>query len=74
MLSRYGADAGPAAHEMSALDDHQIITGLVRQSHRAGRLPDRIESTAVRRTVEVARANGTTAGQPPRRGAPAARR
>ncbi|MBK3643113.1 non-ribosomal peptide synthetase [Streptomyces sp. MBT33] len=63
VLSRIGADAGLAADEMSSLDDNQIIAALVRQSHRVGRLPDRIESTAVRRMVEVARANGTAAGR-----------
>ncbi|WP_030644625.1 MULTISPECIES: non-ribosomal peptide synthetase [Streptomyces] len=61
VLSRFGADAGLASHELDALDDNEIIAALVRHSHQDGRLPDRIESTAVRRMVEVARANGVAA-------------
>ncbi|MEU9246888.1 amino acid adenylation domain-containing protein [Streptomyces sp. NPDC048385] len=63
VLSRFGADAGMSSHEMDALDDNALIAALVRHSHQAGRLPDRIESTAVRRMVEVARANGEAAAR-----------
>ncbi|MDQ0815164.1 amino acid adenylation domain-containing protein [Streptomyces sp. B3I7] len=63
VLSRLGADAGLSSDEMDELDDSALIAALVRHSHRHGRLPDRIESTAVRRMVEVARANGEAAGR-----------
>ncbi len=63
VLSRFGADAGLSSDEMDELDDNALIAALVRQSHQDGRLPDRIESTAVRRMVEVARANGEAAGR-----------
>ncbi|MGW2962974.1 non-ribosomal peptide synthetase [Streptomyces sp. NPDC001220] len=63
VLSRFGADAGLSPDEMDELDDNALIAALVRQSHQAGRLPDRIESTAVRRMVDVARANGEAAGR-----------
>ncbi|MFF7188478.1 amino acid adenylation domain-containing protein [Streptomyces sp. NPDC008222] len=63
VLSRFGADAGLAAEEMESLDDEQLIAALVRQSHQAGRLPGRVESTAVRRMVAVARANAVAAGR-----------
>ncbi|MFI6019882.1 amino acid adenylation domain-containing protein [Streptomyces sp. NPDC051287] len=63
VLSRFGADAGLSSDEMDDLDDNALIAALVRQSHQDGRLPDRIESTAVRRMVEVARANGEAAGR-----------
>ncbi|MEW1824193.1 amino acid adenylation domain-containing protein [Streptomyces sp. NPDC088196] len=63
VLSRFGADAGLSSQQMDTLDDNALIAALVRRSHQDGRLPDRIESTAVRRMVEVARANGVAAGR-----------
>ncbi|MFJ7905259.1 amino acid adenylation domain-containing protein [Streptomyces sp. NPDC096198] len=63
VLTRFGADAGLAAEEIESLDDEQLIAALVRQSHQAGRLPGRVESTAVRRMVAVARANGLAAAR-----------
>jgi thioesterase domain-containing protein len=63
VIYRLGADAGLAEDEMTALDDDQLIAALVRSAHEAGRLPDRLKSSAVRRMVAVARANGVAAAR-----------
>ncbi|MFJ3763017.1 amino acid adenylation domain-containing protein [Streptomyces sp. NPDC090080] len=57
VLSRLGTEAGLPTDEVESLDDDELIAALVRHSHQVGKLPARVESTAIRRMVAVARAN-----------------
>ncbi|MFI5756581.1 amino acid adenylation domain-containing protein [Streptomyces sp. NPDC051569] len=61
VLVRFGAEAGLSEDEVQRLDDEQIISALVRSSHENDKLPQRTESTAVRRMLAVARAHQTAA-------------
>nr|WP_079083494.1 non-ribosomal peptide synthetase [Streptomyces antibioticus] len=63
VLSRLGTEVGLPTDEVESLDDDELIAALVRQSHRVGKLPERVESTAVRRMVAVARANIAASGR-----------
>ncbi|MEW1658553.1 amino acid adenylation domain-containing protein [Streptomyces sp. NPDC093707] len=56
-LVRFGMAAGMKAEELRGLDEEAVIAALVRKGHQDGRLPQRAETAAMRRMVQVSAAN-----------------